>query len=397
MKALVLGGGGARGSYQIGAWRALNECNQTFEIVTGTSVGAINAALYVQGDYELANQLWSQMTIDQVIKADGDTLERLVNKDFGSDDIIKIIEFFHQTIGQSGLDISPLRAMLKRYIDEEKLRQSPIKMGIVTFSLTDFKPLELSIDEIPEGQLHDYLIASASLPIFKLERQRGKLMLDGGFHDVLPVNLAARMGGTSFTVVDLKGMGVNRRDKNLKKQVITTDQNLGGTIEVSPQKMQRNIELGYYDGLRVLRGYRGRRYYVDSEPQNRALIARFSDIDSANCAYLKRLLNNVDIDDKRFVFEVLMPELADIFDLKQTADYTDIYLQLLEKIAESLQLERFKVWTFAEFEAAIAARYQPSNIVSADMPKFKKLLNLVNPQSDFEIKFYNTIYEKLVR
>ena len=52
--ALVLGGGGAHGAYQIGVWQALKEHNIQFEIITGTSVGALNGALILQGDMEKA-------------------------------------------------------------------------------------------------------------------------------------------------------------------------------------------------------------------------------------------------------------------------------------------------------------------------------------------------------
>ncbi len=45
---LVLGGGGARGAYQIGVWKALLEKNIQFEVITGTSVGGLNGALIAQ-------------------------------------------------------------------------------------------------------------------------------------------------------------------------------------------------------------------------------------------------------------------------------------------------------------------------------------------------------------
>ncbi len=398
MNALVLGGGGAKGAYQIGAWRALDELNQSFEIVTGTSIGALNAALYVQNDYEVAQKLWSEMTIDQMIKADGNILERLVNYDVDGKDFKQVFELFAKTISQSGLDITPLREIVANYIDESAVRKSRIKLGIVTFSLTDFKPLELSIDQIPEGQLHDYLIASASLPVFKLERKFGKLMIDGGFYDNLPINLAKRMGGTNFTAIDLKAIGFNQTTDETKKRTISSVDNTGGILEVSPQKAMRNMSLGYYDTLRSYQGYQGHKYYIKDVADTRAIIDRFQRIDKAACHYLKQLLISDDIDDMRFVFEVLLPELATILDLKQTAGYDVIYLRLLEKIAESLGIERFKVWTLKNFEAAIQDKYQPGNIFKPKRKIIRKLITRINMISEENrIKFYNTIYEKIAR
>ena len=43
VRALVLAGGGARGSYQVGVWRALTELGWRPRIITGTSVGSLNA------------------------------------------------------------------------------------------------------------------------------------------------------------------------------------------------------------------------------------------------------------------------------------------------------------------------------------------------------------------
>ncbi len=53
-KALVLAGGGARGSYQVGLWRALMELDWHPQIITGTSVGSLNGAMFVLDQYETA-------------------------------------------------------------------------------------------------------------------------------------------------------------------------------------------------------------------------------------------------------------------------------------------------------------------------------------------------------
>ena len=49
--AVVLAGGGSRGAYQIGVWKALRELGIEYQLVTGTSVGALNGVLMVQGDF----------------------------------------------------------------------------------------------------------------------------------------------------------------------------------------------------------------------------------------------------------------------------------------------------------------------------------------------------------
>ena len=51
MRAIVLSGGGSKGAYEIGVWKALRKLHIKYDIVTGTSVGALNAALMTQKTY----------------------------------------------------------------------------------------------------------------------------------------------------------------------------------------------------------------------------------------------------------------------------------------------------------------------------------------------------------
>ena len=65
--ALVLGGGGSRGAYELGVWQALREMGIGIDMVTGTSIGAINGAMVAQGAYETAVSLWNNIETAHVI------------------------------------------------------------------------------------------------------------------------------------------------------------------------------------------------------------------------------------------------------------------------------------------------------------------------------------------
>lgn len=60
-QAIALAGGGTKGAYQVGAWKAMRELIP-FDIVTGTSIGSVTAALMVQGDFDRAWELWTHIT-----------------------------------------------------------------------------------------------------------------------------------------------------------------------------------------------------------------------------------------------------------------------------------------------------------------------------------------------
>ena len=70
---LVLEGGGGKGSYQIGVWKAIRELGLEKKIVavSGTSVGALNAALFAKGDFETACQIWREIDTDTILAERG--------------------------------------------------------------------------------------------------------------------------------------------------------------------------------------------------------------------------------------------------------------------------------------------------------------------------------------
>ena len=68
VKALVLAGGGARGSYQVGVWRALTELGWRPQIITGTSVGSLNGAMFALDLYETARDMWLTIRSQDVME-----------------------------------------------------------------------------------------------------------------------------------------------------------------------------------------------------------------------------------------------------------------------------------------------------------------------------------------
>ena len=67
-RALVLAGGGAKGSYQIGVWHALQALDWTPDIITGASVGTLNGCLFTMGKAREAEELWRSLEIHDVLE-----------------------------------------------------------------------------------------------------------------------------------------------------------------------------------------------------------------------------------------------------------------------------------------------------------------------------------------
>ncbi|MFQ8599793.1 MAG: patatin-like phospholipase family protein [Oscillospiraceae bacterium] len=152
----------------------------------------MNAALMAQGDYALTRELWETIRVDQVIDG-GIDLDLSIEAMFGQ--LRRLGPFLKKYIGSRGADITPLIGLVKRVIDEEKVRASGIRLGVTAVSFPSLKPLEITLEQMPAGTLHDYLLASAAcFPAFPMMKAEGRSYIDGGYYDNLPIDLAVKMG-----------------------------------------------------------------------------------------------------------------------------------------------------------------------------------------------------------
>ena len=101
---LVFDGGGARGAYQIGAWRALSEAGVKISAVAGTSVGALNGALVCMGDLEKAEHIWKEMAFSRVMDVDEELMEQFFD---GEASIREILKGLWKKLADGGIDITP--------------------------------------------------------------------------------------------------------------------------------------------------------------------------------------------------------------------------------------------------------------------------------------------------
>ena len=113
-RALVLGGGGSKGAYELGVWRALDELGISFDIVTGTSIGAMIGAMYVQKQYERCLELWEQLSVDDII-ANGVNLDMDIELLMSQKGKYKTL--LKSYVKNRGADITPFVNKLQHYFD----------------------------------------------------------------------------------------------------------------------------------------------------------------------------------------------------------------------------------------------------------------------------------------
>ena len=248
-RAVVLSGGGTKGAYEIGVWRALRELSVEFQIVTGTSIGSINGAMMVMGDFEEAEQIWHNMVMGDLMKEppqEKGVLRTLF------DGLFPPPEIRRKKLIDGAVDNAPFRDFVKNHIVEEKVRASAVDYGLVTVRARDRKPFLMTKDRIPEGQLKDYIIASSSVyPVFPMHPIGGEYYIDGMYHDNLPVRLALAMGAEELIVVDLHQKPQHPEYAGKANVLyLTPSEDLGGILAFDRKKIDENLEMGYRDTIR---------------------------------------------------------------------------------------------------------------------------------------------------
>ncbi|MEJ6951369.1 patatin-like phospholipase family protein [Natronospora cellulosivora (SeqCode)] len=378
MIGLVLEGGGARGSYEIGAYKAIMESGIEISGVAGTSIGSINAAMIAQGDLEKAYQLWHNITPSSLFDVDDKRLHELKEFEINKDNISYMWKKIKKIFKNRGIELDKIRRLLLENINEELIRSSQIDFALVTINLSDMKPMELYIEDIPEGKLIEYIMASSYLPVFKMEKMDGKYFLDGGIYDNLPIKLLRDKGYSEVIAIRTHSIGRLRNIDNddIKIIHIAPQEELGNILDFTQEKMRYNLKLGYYDTLKVLRNLKGSKYYIEVDKKEKDYINTLFKLEEKQIGEISSLLNikNTGIGSRRLLFEHIIPKLVNILDIDKDANYDEIILSLLEMAAKNLNLERFSIYTYKDLLSKICEGYNKKTrqYHTEDIPSFIK-------------------------
>ena len=268
MVGIALEGGGARGAYQAGAYIALVNNGIKPKMIAGTSIGSLNAALMIQGDTSKMINLWLDTTTD-ILGINSELIEKTKSKKISLDNIKLGYENLKQILNNKGIDTSKLLDLINSNINEKKLRKSKIKYGLVTVRLKGMTPLELTIDDIPQGKVAEYILASCYLPIFSLKKIiDDNYYLDGGFYNNLPVSLLEKHGCDVIYTIRIKGIGRSKKKTNPNTKIIEIKPktNLGSMVIFDKESNLTHMKMGYYDALKVIKNLDGYDYYFYNKP-----------------------------------------------------------------------------------------------------------------------------------
>lgn len=366
MKGLVLEGGGTKGAYQIGAYKAFRELGIEFNGVAGTSIGALNGAFIVQNGIEVMEDIWANYDYTSFMDMDEEAYEKYKNMDFTPKNLNMVLDLMYKATKNKGIDITPLKKLLEENIDEKAIRNSNKDFGIVTVHWDKkFNPHPLYIEDIPEGKLVDYLIASASLPIFNLEKIDDKLFLDGMFSDNIPVKLLVDKNYKDIVVVRLLtdfigNMNIQKFiDKGINVKVITPSEPLGGSLNKDKDVVEKNIRLGYLDTMKAYKRYEGVRYYfnLDYKYDENYCFDKFKNLKKQTIEDLCKVLGIKRGVSRRVLFENLIPRIGEILGLDKEFTYKELFYAVYEQKLQENDIKRVNLYDFSKLLDTVHKNY----------------------------------------
>ena len=350
-KALVLAGGGTRGSYQNGAIHALRRLGQDdWDIVTGTSIGALNAVLVVQKDYREMDRLWSTLTQDRIVNG-------AISMDMDINDMInersQLVPFIREFIKDKGADITPMIHNITRLYSPERFFASPVDFGCIVCQQGSRKPVFVTKEMMRENGV-DWLVSTASAyPAFPVHHFSEGDFIDGGYYDNLPIDYALRMGAEEVIAIDLSS---NPHHPNYFNRTgftyIFPQIETGSFLSFDRGTIERLETLGYYDTMKVFGVFDGVKYTFEKME----LPSWYGAFSLELLMLEERISRANEIASRLFSPQAVTDRLASQQHQKVLSDKR-MFFGLMDNLMTMCGLDVERVWTYREARNEILARF----------------------------------------
>jgi NTE family protein len=182
-RVFILGGGASLGAHQVGALRCLEEQGIRPDAIVGSSIGVVNACVYASGGVAALEEAWRSVRI-------------------GLADFRPSLRH-NPVTGLSLASIDGLQRQFERFVDYEKLLDSPLELSFIVLNLSRGAGQFVSNrGGHSAAELRKLVTAGYSIPIlFPPVAYRGEWYVDGGFAWNVPILQAVEMGATEIYVL----------------------------------------------------------------------------------------------------------------------------------------------------------------------------------------------------
>ena len=290
---LVLSGGGGKGAYEIGVWKAIKELNidKYIKVVSGTSIGAINAALFAQDDFEEAKKMWKEVTIEKLLPINNRGLIRKgITLTIGSKNMNLVKKYMSKQLEQGDVPRDGAKDIIEKYINIDKLKRSQKICYVSCTEMPEFSAKYFRVNDYEEEKAKSILLATACLPmIYESEEIEGKTYLDGGLVDNTPIRPVYEEGCDIIIAVLLsKEAKIRREDFPDAKiiEIIPSDietKILDGLLNLDEESKNKRIQKGYNDTKNLLEPiFEMARYQYKEELERRSIEKKAKEKNRAN-------------------------------------------------------------------------------------------------------------------
>lgn len=265
MTGIAFEGGGIKGSYEIGAYLAIKDCHIKIKGICGTSIGAFNGAAIISGNAKPLLDFWLTVEPGKVMGLEPSFINGIVNSKRGPSYIKGLVKSAKTIIKNRGLDLSLIKNQLDKLIDEDMIRNSKLDFGLVTVKRKGLKPILIFKEDIPQGKIKEYVLASCYLPVFKKEKLiDDSTYLDGGFFDNCPVNMLLDKGYKKIFAIKDNGIGIVKKPKANTAKIINVEpsRHICSIFELNPENICNNVLMGYFDTIRIIKKYDGEKFVI---------------------------------------------------------------------------------------------------------------------------------------
>ncbi len=259
---VALAGGGARGAYQIGAWKALieHEVFEKIEAFSGASVGSLNAVMFAMGDYDLAYNTWMSLEKDTLFNLDKNILKRIADEkksflDHGVYSTSTLEKLLGETVDFNLIKEKEVYVATSHLGSENSTFFDLFTMNYKHFFKENQQIEYVNLNEVDEEDKKRYLMASCAIPVaFQPIKIGSETYYDGGLLDNTPYQPLIDAGCDKIIVIDLYTFSTMRVKKITDASVYTCfpKKSLRGILDFKKKHTVRRFELGYLDMNKLL-------------------------------------------------------------------------------------------------------------------------------------------------
>ena len=280
---LVLAGGGGKGAYELGVWKALDELKLTkyITVFSGTSIGAFNSVLFAMNDMKKADELWEEVTMDKLVPVSkSELIKRGIGLYIGGKNLQLAKKFLNYKLEHGAIANDGAIEVVEKYLDFNKIKENNKICYAACTKLSDFSAKYFKINDFDEETGKKIVLASASLPlIYDCTEVLGEKYIDGGIADNIPIQPVYGENCNIIIVVLLsKEAQVDRTLYPNSKLIVISPENLDentitGILNLNTDAKRMRIIEGYNDTINKLEPIKELFEYISKEEEERKKIS----------------------------------------------------------------------------------------------------------------------------